>query len=73
MKKKMILMVLTGFCVGIMMQESISQLRWRSITIGGEIFFIPMVFLLIWFGWVLRDEFFKAGFRRRKNDNSRRK
>lgn len=73
MKKKTILLLLTGFLVGVMMQESIAQLRWRSVAIGGELCFVPMVLLLVWLGWILRDEYKKAKVRRWKNGNSRRK
>lgn len=74
MKKKTILLLLTGFFVGVMMQDSISQLHWRNVAIGGEIFFIPMVLLLVWLGWVLRDEFKKTNVARRcRNGNTRRK
>lgn len=73
MKKKTILLLLTGFFVGTMAQESISQLRWRNISIGGELCLIPMVVLLVWLGWMLRDELKKANVRRWKNGNSRRR
>ena len=74
--KTMSLLIATGFCVGIMAQDSISQLRWRSVAIGGEICFLPMVMLLIWLGWILRDEFRKAkikNIRRVRNGSTRRK
>ena len=54
-KKTILLLMLTGFFVGVMAQESISQLRWRSIAIGGEICLVPMIALLVWFGWMMRD------------------
>lgn len=73
MKKKTILLLLTGFFVGVMMQESITQLRWRSVAVGGEICFVPMVLLLVWLGWILRDEFKEVNVRRWKNGSSRRK
>lgn len=73
--KTMSLLIATGFCVGIVAQESISQLHWRNVAIGGEICFLPMVLLLIWFGWILRDEFKKAdkNIRRVRNGSARRK
>lgn len=72
-KKTILLLLLTGFFVGVMSQESISQLRWRNVAVGGEICFLPMVVLLVWLGWILRDEFKKANVRRWKNGSSRRK
>lgn len=72
-KKTILLLLLTGFFTGVMAQESISQLRWRSVAIGGEICLIPMIVLLVWLGWMLRDELMKANVRRWKNGNSRRK
>ena len=72
-KKTILLLLLTGFFVGVMAQESISQLRWRSVAIGGEICLIPMIALLVWFGWMMRDGLIKVNVRRWKNDNSRRK
>lgn len=70
-KKKIVMLLLTGFLVGLMSHEAILQLRWRNATVGGEIFFIPMVILLVWFGLVLRDEWRKINLRRRKSGNSR--
>lgn len=72
-KKTILLLMLTGFFVGVMAQESISQLRWRSVAIGGEICLIPMIALLVWFGWMMRDGLMKSDVRRWKNGNSRRK
>lgn len=71
MKLKTILLVLTGFFVGVMLQDSISQLRWRNIAVGGEVLFVPTVFLLVWLGWILREEYIKV--RRAKNGNTRKK
>lgn len=73
MKLKTILLILTGLCVGVMMQDSISQLRWRNVAVGGELFFFPMVILLVWFGWTLRSEYGNVTkVRRVKNGNTRR-
>ena len=71
LKLKTILLVLTGFFVGVMLQDSISQLRWRNIAVGGEVLFVPTVFLLVWLGWILREEYIKV--RRAKNGNTRKK
>lgn len=74
--KTMSLLIATGFCVGAMAQESILQLRWRNVSIGGEICFFSMILLLIWLGWILRDEFRKAkikNIRRVRNGSTRRK
>ena len=71
LKLKTILLVLTGFFVGVMLQDSISQLRWRNIAVGGEVLFVPTVFLLVWLGWILRKEYIKV--RRAKNGNTRKK
>lgn len=72
-KKTILLLLLTGFFMGVMAQESISQLRWRSTAIGGEICLVPMIALLVWFGWMMRDGLIKVNVRRWKNGNSRRK
>lgn len=72
-RKTILLLLLTGFFVGVMSEESISQLRWRSVSIGGEICLIPMIILLVWLGWMLRDEFKRVNVRRWKNGNSHRK
>ena len=72
MKLKTILLVLTGFFVGVMLQDSISQLRWRNVAVGGEILFVPTVFLLVWLGWTLRGEYRQAvKVRRVKHGNTR--
>ena len=71
LKLKTLLLVLTGFFVGVMLQDSISQLRWRNIAVGGEVLFVPTVFLLVWLGWILREEHIKV--RRAKNGNTRKK
>ena len=71
MKLKTLLLVLTGFFVGVMLQDSISQLRWRNIAVGGEVLFVPTVFLLVWVGWILREEYIKV--RSAKNGNTRKK
>ena len=63
-KKTILLLLLTGFFVGVMAQESISQLRWRSVAIGGEICLVPMIALLVWFGWMMRDGLIKVNVRR---------
>lgn len=73
MKLKSILLMLTGFALGVMSEEAIMQLRWRNVSIGGELFFLPMVLLLIWFGWTIRSEWSKAKRGRLKNGSSRRK
>ena len=72
-RKTTLLILLTGFFTGVMSAESISQLRWRNVAIGGEICLIPMIILLVWLGWTLRDELIKANVRRWENGNSRRK
>lgn len=73
MKLRTILLMLTGFALGVMSEEAIMQLRWRQTSIGGELFFLPMVLLLIWFGWTVRSEWSRAKCGRTKNGNSRRK
>lgn len=64
------LLLLTGFCTGCMLHEAVAQLSYRNISVGGEILFVPMVILLVWLGWILRDEVQKL--RRCKNANARR-
>ena len=71
LKLKTLLLVFTGFCVGIMFADSITQLRLRNVAVGGEILFVPTVFLLVWLGWILREEQIKV--RRNKNGYTRKK
>lgn len=73
MSKKAVLLLLTGFCTGVTMQESLVQLRWRTVSFGGELFIVPMMILLVWLGWTLRGEFKKTNVRRFKNGTTRRK
>ena len=78
-KKKLtrfVLILATGFCVGAMNQSAISQLQWRHISVGSEILFLPLVLLLVWFGWMIRGEWIVAKSLTRKvkkNGNTRRK
>lgn len=58
--KKIILCVATGYCVGAMNESALTQLHMRTGSAGGEVLFVPMVVLLIWFGWMLRSECYKA-------------
>lgn len=72
--KKVILLLATGLSTGVVMTSAFSQFGSRSVSVGGEIFFLPMVCLLIWFGWMIRAEFKEIKIsRRRKNVNTRRK
>lgn len=71
--KNIILLLVTGFTTGAVTISSLSQLASRTAAVGGEIFFVPMVVMLIWFGWMLRDEFKKVKVRRSKNGCTRRK
>lgn len=57
--KKMILILATGFSTGVVMVAAINQ--FGRTAIGGELFFIPMVGLLVWFGWMIRGEYSKSG------------
>ncbi|MCI6824560.1 MAG: hypothetical protein MR885_04240 [Ruminococcus bromii] len=70
--KKMILLLATGFSTGVVMIAAINQ--FGRTAIGGELFFVPMVGLLVWFGWMIRGEYSKSrNVRRWKSDNTRRK
>lgn len=71
--KKMILILATGFSTGVVMVAAINQ--FGRTAIGGELFFVPMVGLLVWFGWMIRGEYSKSrnNVRRWKSDNTRRK
>lgn len=58
MKIKTILLLLaTGLSTGIVMASGLGQLSVRTVSVGGEVFFVPMVGLLVWLGWMLRGEF----------------
>ena len=70
--KKMILLLATGFSTGVVMIAAINQ--FGRTAIGGELFVVPMVGLLVWFGWMIRGEYSKSrNVRRWKSDNTRRK
>ena len=70
--KKMILLLATGFSTGVVMIAAINQ--FGRTASGGELFFVPMVGLLVWFGWMIRGEYSKSrNVRRWKSDNTRRK
>lgn len=69
MKKiiRVALLLATGFTTGAVTITAVTQLNNRTSFVGGEVFFVPMVLLLIWFGWMLRSEYrvIKAGQKRR--------
>ena len=70
--KKMSLLLATGFSTGVVMIAAINQ--FGRTAIGGELFVVPMVGLLVWFGWMIRGEYSKSrNVRRWKSDNTRRK
>lgn len=72
--KNMILLIAVGFCTGVVAISSLNKLTTRTVAVGGEIFFVPMIILLVWFGWMLRDEFKKiVKVRKYKNGITRRK
>ncbi len=54
--KTTLLCLATGFSTGIVSASGLCQLRVRTVSLGGEIFFVPMVVLLIWLGWMLKSE-----------------
>lgn len=54
--KTTLLCLATGFSTGIVTASGLFQLRVRTVSLGGEIFFVPMVVLLIWLGWMLKSE-----------------
>lgn len=58
--KNIILCVATGYCVGAMNESALTQIHMRTGSAGGEVLFVPLVVLLIWFGWMLRTECYKA-------------
>lgn len=70
--RRIALLIATGFCFGVMQSGAVSQLNLRDSTVGGEILFLPMVVLLVWFGWMLRGEF-RYIRRTRHNGCTRRK
>ena len=69
MKKiiRVALLLATGFTTGAVTITAVTQLNSRTSSVGGEIFFMPMILLLIWFGWMLRSEYreIKPGQKRR--------
>ena len=54
--KTTLLLLATGLSTGVVMASAFGQLSIRTASMGGEIFFIPMVGLLVWLGWMLRGE-----------------
>jgi hypothetical protein len=71
--KRVLLILAAGFCIGVMQSSAISQLQWRHVSIGSELFFMPLVVLLIYIGWILRGEYNIAKSKVKKNGHSRRK
>lgn len=72
--KKAVLLIATGFTTGVVFVSSLLTLNERTVSLGGEICFIPMIGLLVWFGWMINDETTKANLKRGcRNVNSRRK
>lgn len=69
--KKVVLLLATGLSTGVVMGAAFEQFGARTVSVGGEVFFLPMVFGLVWFGWMIRAEFKEV--RRYKNVNSRRR
>lgn len=66
MKIRTIIMFLTtGMSCGVVMSSSFVQLGLRVSAVGGEVFFMPMVVLLVWLGWMLNGEYRKAAGGRR--------
>ena len=63
--KRIMLYVLTGFCMG-------EKMGFRIASYGVEMLFIPCVVLCICFGWALKTDVLRL-FRRNKNVNTRRK
>ncbi len=71
--KTAVLLIATGFTTGVVFVSSLLTLNNRTYSVGGEICFVPMVILLIWFGWMLRSEVRKVNMRRWKNAHSQKK
>ncbi len=72
--RKIVLLLAAGFSTGVVMTAAFGQMGARNFTAGGEICFMPMVLLLVWVGWMLRDESRKVKkSRRRGNNNDRRR
>lgn len=63
--KTTLLLLATGLSTGVVMASSLGQLSIRTVSVGGEVFFIPMVGLLVWLGWMLRGEYKRLGKGRR--------
>ena len=55
--KTTLLLLATGLSTGVVMASAFGQLSIRTASMGGEIFFTPMVGLLVWLGWMLRGEY----------------
>ena len=55
--RTIVLLLATGLSTGVVLASALGQLRVRTVSMGGEIFFIPMVVLLVWLGWMLHGEY----------------
>ena len=62
-----------SFSTGVVMTAAFGQMGARNFTAGGEICFMPMVLLLVWVGWMLRDESRKVKKSKRRGNNDRRR
>lgn len=72
--RKIVLLLAAGFSTGVVMTAAFGQMGTRSFTAGGEICFVPMVFLLVWVGWMIRGESRKAKKKsKRRGNNDRRR
>lgn len=71
--RKIVLLLATGFSTGVVMTAAFGQMGARNFTAGREICFMPMVLLLVWVGWMLRDESRKVKKSKRRGNNDRRR
>lgn len=59
--KTALLLLATGLSTGVVMASALGQISVRTASMGGEVFFVPMVILLVWLGWMLRGEYLQIG------------
>lgn len=64
--RNIVLLLAAGLSTGVVMAAAFARYGSRTFNYGGELFFIPMVGLLVWLGWMLHGEIKKIKHGRKK-------
>lgn len=55
--RRIVFYILTGFTVGAILMITLEKLGLRTEAVGGEVLMLPMIILLVAFGWILKSEY----------------